>query len=191
MRAAPYVRLTDPQTHPQAFSYLQGKFLGLSDVRAAAIKRNAVRTCFDLFIRDVWGRNSILLPQSYSNTYTLRPPCDSLLFSCHIDVKSRIVLQIILWIKCIKIWLPFSTALIALVPCLLAASIPPQNPSLVVVPGAWHSPQHFSLVQKLLEQAGYSVPFSSKSKLQRDQSKCHICGKRCCIHQRRCDSPVA
>ena len=60
----------------------------------------------------------------------------------------------------INAWLHYPIIFAGFFPCFLAASLPfekSDNPSLVVVPGAWHSPHHFILVQKLLERAGYPV----------------------------------
>lgn len=44
------------------------------------------------------------------------------------------------------------------VPCFLTASIPlenPENPTIVLVPGAWHLPQHYFRLKDLVERAGY------------------------------------
>jgi len=50
--------------------------------------------------------------------------------------------------------------LAAMIPRFLTASVPlekPPNPTVVLVPGAWHSPQHFFELQDLLERAGYNT----------------------------------
>lgn len=52
------------------------------------------------------------------------------------------------------------TLLTVLIPCLLAMSIPPKNPgnpTIVLVPGAWHSPQHYFQLTDLLVGAGYDT----------------------------------
>ena len=46
------------------------------------------------------------------------------------------------------------------IPCFLAALIPlknPGNPTVVLVPGAWHSPEHYFRLVDLFEQAGYDT----------------------------------
>ncbi len=43
-------------------------------------------------------------------------------------------------------------------PCFLTATVPlqnPTNPTVVLVPGAWHSPQHYLELQDLVKRAGY------------------------------------
>lgn len=50
--------------------------------------------------------------------------------------------------------------LIVSLPCFLTASIPLMNmgnPTVVVVPGAWHSPQHYFELLDLVERAGYDT----------------------------------
>ena len=46
------------------------------------------------------------------------------------------------------------------IPCSLAALIPlknPGNPTVVLVPGAWHSPEHYFRLVNLLKRSGYDT----------------------------------
>ena len=50
--------------------------------------------------------------------------------------------------------------LTALIHCVLADPVPmryPERPSVVLVPGAWHSPEHFSQLRKMLERSGFET----------------------------------
>lgn len=52
------------------------------------------------------------------------------------------------------------TFLAVSIPCFLSASVPLKNaetPTVVLVPGAWHSPQHYYKLKDLVERAGYDL----------------------------------
>ena len=55
--------------------------------------------------------------------------------------------------------------LAAIIPWVLTASVPlkiDHRPSIVLVPGAWHSPEHFQELRRLLERNGYHT-FSQRN----------------------------